>query len=134
MSEAPPNALNTDTNRAVLAHLADKSAHSDVAEVLRTAVKPLGDVQLFCPDWQSYRYVAASTKDVIFTFAIGMNTLAFRLDATMRARALENGASPHAECGPDWVAFTLFQSDWPATDTGFWALKAYVSAREASRP
>jgi len=72
MPEKVPNKLAIDVNRTVLAHLDSKSAHSDIAEALSTAVKPLGDVQLFCPDWKQYRYVTASTKGIIFGFAIGM--------------------------------------------------------------
>lgn len=60
-------------NAAVWRHLEHRSAHSDLVDVLRSAVKPLGDVQLFCPDWQACRYVVASTKGVIFGLAAGMD-------------------------------------------------------------
>jgi len=131
MPDEFPSGLLTDTNRAVLAHLADKSAHSDVAAALREAMRALGDVQLFCPDWQAYRYVTASTGNVIFGFAAGMGMLGFRLPEPLRSRALATGASPCPDCGPDWVQFTLFRPDWPAVDTAFWALKAYARARES---
>lgn len=127
-----PEALLIPANQKVLAYLADKSAHSDIADVLRAAVKPLGDVQLFCPDWKAYRYVAASTGGIIFGIALGMDTVAVRLDSRMKARALATGGVALAECGPEWVAVVhrLPDSDWPAVDVGFWARKAYVHARE----
>lgn len=133
MTRIIPSELLTDTNRAVLAHIEELSAHSDIAEALAVAVKPLGDVQLFCPDLERYRYVMASTRSVVFGFAVGMNTVAFRLDERMKGRALATGASACPACGPDWVSFILFRDDWPKVDLAFWALKAYVHAREAGR-
>lgn len=69
-------------------HIEGMSAHSDIADALVTARSPLGDVQLFCRDWQQYRYVVASTKTVIFGLALGMKTIGLRLDERMKARAL----------------------------------------------
>jgi hypothetical protein len=131
-SDVPPE-LKTAVNHAVLAHLEGKSAHSDIAQVLTDAVKPLGDVQLFCPNWQAFRYVIASTKGVIFGFAIGMNTIAFRLDEKMKGRALLTGGIEYPACGKDWVEVVHHgqDSDWPAVDVRFWARKAYVYARGA---
>jgi hypothetical protein len=133
MSDSIPPPLLNDANRKVLDYLADKSTHSDIADVLRAAVKPLGDVQLFCPDWQAYRYVVASTGGIIFGVALGMDTVGFRLDARMRSRALATGGEAFPECGPEWVAVVhhLPDSDWPAVDVTFWARKAYVFARES---
>jgi hypothetical protein len=125
-----PPELATSINRQVLDHIADLSAHSDVAEALTTALKPLGDVQVFCPDPQAYRYVAAVTKGVIFAVALGMNTISFRVDARMKARAMASGAAPEPACGNDWVSFTLFRADWPKVDLEFWARQAYIAARE----
>lgn len=127
-----PTALLSNVNRSVLAHVAEKSAHSDIADVLLGAVKPLGDVQSFCPDWRSYRYVIVSTKAVIFGVAVGMHTIAFRLSPKMRERALETGAIAYPECGEDWAAVVHRRDDgdWPAVDVRFWAQKAYVHARE----
>lgn len=107
------------------------SAHSDVAGVLGNAVKGLGDARVFCPDWQAYRYVVASTKGVIFGLAVGMDTIAFRLDPRMRQRALLTGGVPYPECGEEWVAVVHHQpdADWPAVDVRFWAQKSYVHAR-----
>jgi hypothetical protein len=129
--QSVPAGLLTSTNRQVLSHIDDKSAHSDVAEAFTLALKPLGDVQLFCPDWQQYRYVVASTKRVIFGLAIGMSTVAFRLDERMKTRALSTGGAPYPECGDHWASFTLFRDDWPKVDLEFWARKAYLAARQA---
>lgn len=119
----------------MLAHLADKSAHSDIAEVLTQAVEPLGDVQIFCPDRHGYRYVVASTKGVIFGFAIGMDTIALRLDERMRQRALQTGGVAYPECGDEWVAVCHHRqdADWPAVDVRFWARQAYIRARQPAR-
>ena len=130
MAQNIPVELQTSTNRQVLDHLKGLSAHSDVAEALTAALQPLGDVQIFCPDSQQYRYVIASTKGIIIALAVGMNTIGFRLDERMKARALASGTVSNAECGPQWVSFTLFRSDWPRVDLEFWARKAYVAARE----
>ena len=133
MAQNVPAELQTSINRQVLDHVAGLSAHSDIVEALGAAVKPLGDVQTFCPDSQEYRYVVASTKGIIIALAVGMNTIGFRLDERMKARALASGGLPYAECGKEWVSFTLFRSDWPKIDVEFWARKAYVAARELER-
>jgi len=130
MTQNVPPELQTSINRQVLNHVEDLSAHSDIVEALGAALEPLGDVQIFCPDCQQYRYVVASTMGIIFALAVGMDTIAFRLDERMKARALASGGSPYAECGEDWVSFTLFRNDWPKIDVEFWARKAYVAARE----
>ncbi|HTV41739.1 MAG TPA: hypothetical protein VMF08_14250 [Candidatus Sulfotelmatobacter sp.] len=133
MEQNVPVELQTSINRQVLDHLEGLSAHSDVADALSTALKPLGDVQIFCPDWQQYRYVVASTRGIIIALAVGMDTTGFRLDERMNARALASGGVPYAECGKQWVSFTLFRDDWPKVDIEFWARKAYVAAREFER-
>jgi hypothetical protein len=133
MAQNVPAELQTSINRQVLDHLEGLSAHSDVADALIAALKPLGDVQIFCPDWQQYRYVVASTEGIIIALAVGMNTAGFRLDERMRARALASGGVSYAECGEQWVSFTLFRDDWPKVDIEFWARKAYVAARERER-
>ena len=130
MTQKVPSQLQTSINRQVLDYVEGLSAHSDIAEALMGALKPLGDVLIFCPDWQQYRYVVASTKGIIIALALGMDTVAFRLDERMRARALASGGLPYAECGKEWVSFTLFRDDWPKIDVEFWVRKAYVAARE----
>jgi hypothetical protein len=130
MTQIIPNYLITSINSSVLAHVKEKSAHSDVVDALIESVKPLGDIQMFCPDLNEYRYVIVSTNGVIFGFAIGMNTIAFRLDERFKSRALITGGMACPECGDDWISFILFRNDWPKIDLQFWALKAYAHARE----
>jgi hypothetical protein len=131
MAESIPHSLNIDSNHKVLAHVATLSAHSDIAGILRLAVSPLGACQLFCPDWNSFRYVVASTGGIIFGVALGMDTVAFRLDPRMKERALATGGVAFPECGDEWVAVVHrhHDSDWPAVDATFWARKAYAAAR-----
>ncbi len=129
MTPSLPAALYTATNRAVLAHVDERSAHSDIGDALVAALRQLGDVQIHCRDWQQCRAVLAATGNVIFGVAIGMNTIAFRLDQRMQARALASGGAAYPECGAEWVSFVLFRDDWPKVDVEFWALKAYVDAR-----
>ena len=133
MAQNVPTELQTDINRQVLDYVGGMSAHSDIVEALGAALEPLGDVQTFCPDIQEYRYVVASTKGIIIAFAAGMDTIGFRLDERMKARALASGGVAYPQCGKEWVAFTLFRSDWPKVDLEFWALKAYVAVRELER-
>lgn len=125
-----PNLLNTSINRQVLQWLKDQSAHDDVSTALTSATKPLGDVQLYCPDPKQYRFVLAATANVAFAAATGMSEVAFRLNSVMRERALRSGADTNVAAGEEWVQFTLFRNDWPEPDLRFWALKAYVHARE----
>src|SRR5262245_34221163 len=126
-----PSTLSSAINEPVLAYLRNLSAHGDIAEALRASVEPLGDVQTFCPDAASYRYVLVSTKGVVFGFAVGMDTIAFRVDSRMRERALATGGITWPECGDEWVAVAHRRpdDDWPKVDVTFWARKAYVYAR-----
>jgi hypothetical protein len=130
MASNIPASLAITINRQVLDYIKGRSAHSDVVDALKTALKPLGDVQFYCPDWHQYLFVAASTKSVIFALAVGMNTIGFRLDDRMKPRALASGAEQFSELGAEWVSFTLFRDDWPRADLEFWARKAYLAARE----
>ena len=134
MEQNIPAPLINRINAAVLAHVKDLSAHSDVSGPLLAAVKPLGDVQVFCPETHAYRYMVVSTNGIIFGFAVGMSTIAFRLDARMKPRALATGAVAYPDCGEDWVSVLPLGSDadWPAVDLRFWALKAYVHVRETN--
>ena len=128
---AIPPELDNEQNQVVLAHLHPLSAHSDVVEALMKAVEPLGDLQTFCPDPHQFRYVVVSTRNVVFGFAAGMNTVAFRLDERFKHRALITGGVALQACGPEWVDFVIFRDDWPKVDLEFWARKAYVFVREA---
>jgi hypothetical protein len=130
-NELPPPLAN-DVNRRVLAHVKLLSAHSDIVDVLSEAIKPLGDARLFCSDRPNYGFVIAFTNNIIFGLAVGMDTVAFRLDEKMRQRALQTGGIAYQECGDEWVAVVQHRSDsdWPAVDVRFWARKAYAYARE----
>lgn len=129
--ELVPGELAIRINERVLTYLKDLSAHSDIVDVLLEAVHELGDVQMFCPDASRYRYVLASTNRVVFGFAVGMSTVAFRLDERMRGRAMSTGGVACPECGEEWIAVVhdLPDSDWPAVDVRFWARQAYMYAR-----
>jgi len=127
-----PEALRNERNEAVLEYLKSRSAHSDVGDALAQAVKPLGDVQTFCPNRSQYRFLAVSTAGVIFGFACGMNLVAFRLDPPLTETALRTGADRMPDLA-DWVGFHLFRSDWPEVDLKFWARKSYALARQADR-
>jgi hypothetical protein len=129
MKDIPRDLMHT-LNEPVLRYIRDLSAHGDVAEALLESVKPLGDVQTFCPDPSQYRYIVVSTQQIIFGFAVGMNEIVFRLDARMKNRALATGGVAFPICGDDWICFTPFRDDWPTVDLPFWARKAYVYARE----
>ena len=72
----PPTLAGT-TNESVLTYLRDRSAHSDVASALTEALAPLGDVQIFSPDFGRYRYIAAASQGVVFAFAVGMGLIRF---------------------------------------------------------
>jgi hypothetical protein len=117
-------------NEQVLLYLRDASAHSDVSDALIRAVEPLGDVQAYSPNPARYRFLTASTRGVVFGFAVGMNSIGFRLNPVLKSRALATGAEACPQAGPDWVCFTLFRNDWPAFDLSFWARKAYARLRE----
>ena len=130
MDHPLPETLRKAVNDDVLSYVAGKSAQSDIAEALASAVKKLGDVQQFCPNTVEYKYLVVSTQGVIFGVAVGMGGLAFRLDPIFKERALRTGANDAPDIGRNWVSFTLFRSDWPAVDVEFWARKAYVFARE----
>ncbi len=130
MDQNVPVNLQNRINEAVLRHIRDASAHSDVTEVLLQAIAPLGDVQTFCPNASQYKYFLVSTRQIIFGFATGMNSILFRLDPIIKARALATGGNDLTVISPEWISFTLFRDDWPEIDVTFWARKAYVFARE----
>ena len=130
MDHPVPATLRIPVNEKVLALVNGWYAHADVAEALGQAVAQLGDVQTFCPNPASHRYVLVSTRGVIFGFASGTSNIAFRLDPLFETRAVITGARHMPEVGPEWASFTLFQNDWPAPDVAFWARKAYAFARE----
>lgn len=130
MEQKVSDNISNRWNKPVLDFIRDSSAHSDVAEAMMHSVKPLGDVQCYCPDPSQYRYLVVSTRTIIFGFAIGMDTVAFRLNAPFNQRAVATGGILIHELGDEWISFTLFRDDWPEVDLSFWARKAYVHARE----
>lgn len=124
-----PDTMYNQINRDVLAFLEGKSAHSDLASALFEAAGPLGDVRFYSSDPDNYGYVILAVEDVVFGVACGMSEVSFRLDETYKERALETGARDATELGPDWAAFRIFRSDYPAVDLVFWTRKAYLMAR-----
>ena len=118
-----------ETNRLVFNYIKNLGAHSDIVELLTKSLKPCGDVQVFSPG--DYRYLTVSTQKIIFGFAVGMDTIAFRLNQKMRAIAVETGGKPFPECGEDWIRFLPFRCDYPKIDFEFWALKSYLNIRES---
>lgn len=128
-SQGLPDSLRTAPNLQVLRFLAPTSAHSDVAEVLTRIVRPLGGVRLSCPDWQRYRYVVADQSTVIFAFAMGMDTLGFRLPEELHPEALTGGGKPCPGAGPGWYSFPAFGSLGPAGALESWARHACLGAR-----
>ena len=126
-----PASVHNDKNHDILMFLQDKSTHSDLADVLVEAVAPLGDVHLYSSEPANYGYIVLTTQDVVFAVAYGMSQIGFRLDETFKGRALETGGLNATEIGPDWVAFEMFRTNYPAVDLLFWARKAYLIARGA---
>ena len=64
LSNTPKELLN-EINEDVLKYIQDLSAHDGVVEELVISTKPLGDVQVFCPDWKSFRYVVSTHVKLI---------------------------------------------------------------------
>ncbi|MDH3629709.1 MAG: hypothetical protein OER98_01205 [Gammaproteobacteria bacterium] len=126
-----PASVHNDKNHNILIYLQGKSAHSDLVDVLVEAAAPLGDVQLYSSEPANYGYVVLATQDVVFAVTYGMSLVGFRLDEAFKRRALETGGFDATEIGPDWVAFELFRTNYPAVDLRFWARKAYLIARGA---
>lgn len=124
-----PKELAIDRNQEVLAYLSGASAHGDVAEELLKASSSLGDVGSFCPDTSQFLYVTIYTDATIFGCATGMNSIAFRLDQELKARAIATGANEISEL-MGWVSFEHFRSDWPSIDFKFWARQVYVQVRQ----
>src|SRR5215470_13812232 len=101
MAQKLPDSLRNTANQRVLEYLAGKSAHSDIGDALIKATKPLGDVQIYCPDPAQCKYLAVSSNGVIFGFATGMKAIAFRLNAIFKERALKTGADDRPELGTE---------------------------------
>jgi hypothetical protein len=117
-------------NQAVLKYLKSSGAHSDLTDVLLSALKPLGDVQIFFTGIPDSGCVTISTMGIIIAFGMGTQTIAFRVSKEMRSVAAATGGTAIPECGEDWYYFQPFRTNWPKTDFEFWALRAYRYVRE----
>ena len=126
--EQRPDKLKTEKNRSVLEYISGLSAHSDVAEALEIAITPPGAAHTYWPDPDNYRYLVAYVNETVFSYAVGMGTVAFRLSADFKHKAIKSGGEAVDSIGNEWVAFALFRSDWPEVDVRFWARKAYLFA------
>jgi hypothetical protein len=129
MEEEVLDHLSNHWNKPVFDFIQDYSAHSDVGEALFKVAEPLGDVQWYSPDLFRCRYVVFSTRAIIFSLAIDLRTVAFRLNAPFNQQALAAGGSVIPELGDEWVSFALW-AVLPESDLSFWTQKAYVYARE----
>jgi hypothetical protein len=124
-----PKELDTELNQDVLNYLSCASAHGDVSEALLEACAPLGDFHHYCPNQQRFLYTVVFTRATIFGFAIGMDTVVFRLDQEFGSRAIATGANKIKELD-GWASFELFRDDRPSVDLKFWALKSYSQVRD----
>ena len=126
--EQLPDKLNSEKNRSVLEYISGLSAHSDVAEALEIAIAPLGAAHTYCPDPGNYRYFVAYANETVFSYAVGMQTIAFRLSPDFKQKAIKTGGEAVDFISSEWVSFDLFRDDWPEVDVRFWARKAYLYA------
>jgi len=124
-----PEDQRFELNRRGLALIAGVTLQTDLSDRLHTAIQSLPEVDLFSPNWPKYRYVAASTRHIIFAFAIGNHTLALRLDLRIHPQALAAGGTAYGECGEDWVSFSACPEGWSRTNLEYWAARAYDYAR-----
>ena len=123
-----PDKLNSEKNRSVFEYISGQSAHSDIAEALKTAIAPLGAAHTYCPESDNYRYLVAYANETVFSYAVGMKTIAFRLSPDFKRKAIKTGGESLDCIGDEWVSFGLFGNDWPEVDVRFWARKAYLFA------
>jgi hypothetical protein len=130
LTEVPEELVNME-NAQVLKYVQDLSAHDGVADELVKSVKSLGDVQVYCPEWASFRYVVVATNNIIFGAALGQNTVAYRLNDEFKEKALVTGCKLYPQLGESWVWVNPYSGDWPRTDFTYWARKSYLVARES---
>ena len=126
--EQLPDKLNSGKNRPVFEYISGQSAHSDITEALEIAIAPLGAAHIYCPGPDNYRYLVAYANETVFSYAVGMITIAFRLSPDFKQKAIKTGGEAVDSIGKEWVAFELFRNDWPEVDVRFWARKAYLFA------
>lgn len=127
-----PFNLTVDDNKMVYDHLEAFHAHSDLSELLVETVKGLDCVKVYFPERPNgYGPCIVSTGGIIFGFAIGLDTIVFKVGRHMIDKAIAAGGRPYSECGADWVSFLAFRSDRLHVDFKSWALSAYVFVRES---
>lgn len=127
MREQIPFVPHSAADRAVLAHLAGTSAHSDIAMPLCDAAQDLPETEIFCPDPRAFRYVLAHRAGRIFCFAHGMRGIGVRLSPSAGARACAEGAEPLPELGPDWYFLPLFDGPSLLHRCGHWIAEAHAN-------
>lgn len=85
------------------------SAHSDVAEEMFIAADRIKDRRCYCPDGSQYAYCFLHTKaGVIYSLAVGMKNLTFRLPEDEIPMALADGGELFSGIGGPWVSFNPF--------------------------
>ena len=122
--------LNNAANEQVLAYISGMSAHDGIADLLTSSVKPLGDVQTYCPSWEDFKYVVVSTNGIIFGVALGKNVVAYKIPAEFADTALATGCKQYPELGSDWYWVNSLKGDVPEVDYKYWARKAYAGIRD----
>ncbi|UJJ58017.1 MULTISPECIES: hypothetical protein [Rhodanobacter] len=103
-----PEALQHGQNQKVLAYLAERSAHSDIAIPLWQAVKKLPNVRLYCSDRQNFGYVVVYVGTLAFGFAEGMGGVTLRLPPMIVEQLISQGAEHRSTIGPEWIFLRLF--------------------------
>ncbi len=107
-------------NAAVVQYLEEQhpSAHSDVAEEMLIASEGIKDRHYHCPNGMQCSYIFLHTRDgVIYSLAVGMKTLGFRLPKQEVQNALAEGGEIFSELGDHWVSFNPFRVDEPTVKT-----------------
>jgi len=94
------------------------SAHSDVAEEMLIAADRIKDRRCYCPDGSQYAYCFLHTSTgVIYSLAVGMQNLIFRLPEDEIPMALADSGEMFSEIGDHWVSFNPFRIDEPTART-----------------
>lgn len=126
LPEAIPAEIDNEQNASVLKYLKNLSAHSDIAEVLGLGCKDLPEAQLYCPDGHAYRYLLAYAKGTVFAFAFNMGGLGVRLPPVLWNAAREDGGRNWDSAGPDWILFSLWDTNVQSpADIQRWIKAAY---------
>ena len=125
----PQNLLNEE-NREILAYIKGQSAHSDVCEPFLKSVQQFDDVEIYCPDWQNYRYVIVyNEQSIIFGFVIGMSSLYLRLPETHHQDLIDQNANKASNISSNWYTFPLFRSYECEEKLDYWVREAHKYAK-----